>query len=60
MCGLAQGAAVLDRRSRHRHGIDRAEQALQNGVAESFNGKFRDKGKTKWGLKNTGECAELY
>ena len=32
----------LDRRSRHRHGIDRARQAWQNGVAESFNGKFRD------------------
>ena len=35
-------AAVLDRRARDRHGVDRARQAWQNGVAESFNGKFRD------------------
>ena len=32
----------LDRHARHRHGIDRTRQAWQNGVAESFNGKFRD------------------
>ena len=32
----------MDRRARYRHGVDRARQAWQNGVAESFNGKFRD------------------
>ena len=37
-----QSAADLDRRTRHRYRIDRAGKPWQNGVVESFNGKFRD------------------
>ena len=37
-----QRAAVLDRLARHRYGVDRAGKPWQNGITESFNGKFRD------------------
>src|SRR5262245_61610454 len=39
---FVEAGGLVDRRARHRHGVDRTGKPWQNGVTGSFNSKFRD------------------